>query len=99
VLARASGPVFMFCAPELIFGGTEGVGSHFNVLLSGTRFRWFRGLRVLISYFALSNLFSVALRASGHVFMFYASGLVFDGTVGVRSYFMFCNLGLVFGYT
>jgi hypothetical protein len=27
----ASGPVFMFCAPGLIFGGTEGVGSHFHV--------------------------------------------------------------------
>jgi hypothetical protein len=28
----ASGTVFMFCAPELVFGGTEGVGSRFLVL-------------------------------------------------------------------
>jgi hypothetical protein len=28
---RASGPVFMFCAPRLIFGGTEGVVSRFHV--------------------------------------------------------------------
>jgi hypothetical protein len=27
----ASGPFFMFSAPELIFGGTESVGSHFYV--------------------------------------------------------------------
>jgi hypothetical protein len=29
---RASGPYFMFCAPELVFRRTEGVGSHFHVL-------------------------------------------------------------------
>jgi hypothetical protein len=29
---RASGPVFMFCAPGLIFGDTEGVGCRFQVL-------------------------------------------------------------------
>jgi hypothetical protein len=29
-----SGPVFMFCAPGLVFGGTEGVGSRFQVLCS-----------------------------------------------------------------
>jgi hypothetical protein len=39
---RASGPVFMFCAPEHIFGGTEGIGSHFHVLRSQTLFRCYR---------------------------------------------------------
>jgi hypothetical protein len=34
----ASGSVFMLCAPELNFGGTEGVGSRFHVLHSRTRF-------------------------------------------------------------
>jgi hypothetical protein len=29
---RASAPVFIFCALGHVFGGTEGVGSHFNVL-------------------------------------------------------------------
>jgi hypothetical protein len=37
-LSRASGLVFMFCAPENVFGGTEGVGSRFHVLRSRTRF-------------------------------------------------------------
>jgi hypothetical protein len=36
---RASGPVFMFCAPHLNFGDTEGVGFRFHVLRSRTRFR------------------------------------------------------------
>jgi hypothetical protein len=36
---RASCPVFMFCAHRLIFGGTEGVASRFNVLCFRTRFR------------------------------------------------------------
>jgi hypothetical protein len=28
------GPVFMFCAPRLVFDGTEGIGSRFHVLRS-----------------------------------------------------------------
>jgi hypothetical protein len=40
----ALGPVFMFCAPQLIFGGTERVGSHFHVLSVRTRFRQYRGI-------------------------------------------------------
>jgi hypothetical protein len=36
---RASGTVFMFCAPGLIFGDTEGVRSDFHVLRFRTRFR------------------------------------------------------------
>jgi hypothetical protein len=28
---RASDPVFMFCTPELVFGGNDGVGSRFHV--------------------------------------------------------------------
>jgi hypothetical protein len=37
---RASGPVFLFCPPRLIFGCTEGVGSHFHVLRARSSFRW-----------------------------------------------------------
>jgi hypothetical protein len=40
---RASSPVFMLCAPGLIFYGTEGVGFRFLVLRARTRFRWYRG--------------------------------------------------------
>jgi hypothetical protein len=43
---RASGPVFMICAPGLVFGGTEGVVSRFHVLRSRTHFRRYRGRRV-----------------------------------------------------
>jgi hypothetical protein len=43
---RVSGPVFMFCAPGIVFGGTEGVGSRFFVFRSRTRFRRYRGCRV-----------------------------------------------------
>jgi hypothetical protein len=84
---RASGLVFMFCAPSLVFGGTEGVGSCFHVLRSRTRFRRYRGRRVSFSCFALLNSFSAISGASGLVFLFYAPGLIFDGTKGVGSHF------------
>jgi hypothetical protein len=35
---RASGPVLMFCAPRLVFDGSEGFGSRFNVLRAQTCF-------------------------------------------------------------
>jgi hypothetical protein len=83
----SSGPVFMFCAPGLVFVGTEGVGSRFHVLRSRTLFRRYRGRRVLFSCFALPDTFSTVPTASGHVFMFCAPGLVFGGTEGVRFLF------------
>jgi hypothetical protein len=49
---RASAPVFMFCAPGLVFGGTEGVRSRFHVLRARTRFLRYRGHRVPFSCFA-----------------------------------------------
>jgi hypothetical protein len=86
---RASGPVFMFCAPGLIFGGTERVRSHFHVLRSRTRFRRYRGRRVPFSCFARPVSFSAVPRASAPVFMFCTPGLVFGGTDGVGSRFLF----------
>jgi hypothetical protein len=83
----ASGPVFIFCAPELVFGGTEGVESLFNVLRSRTRFWRCRARRVPFSCFALPDSFSVVSWASSPVFMFCATRLIFDGTEGVRSFF------------
>jgi hypothetical protein len=82
-----SGLVFMICAPKLIFGGTEGVGSHFHVLLSRTHFRLYRGRRVAFSWFARQDSFSAVPRASAPVFMFFAPGLIFGGTDGVGSRF------------
>jgi hypothetical protein len=68
----------MFCAPGLVFGGTEGIG---------TRFRRYRGHRDPFSCFALADSFSEMPSASSHVFMFCASGLIFSGTEGVSSCF------------
>jgi hypothetical protein len=84
---RGSGPVFMFCAPGLIFGGTEGVGYRFHVLHSRTHFRRYRGRRVPFSCFSRTDLFSVVPRASAPVFMFCAPGLNFGDTEGVGSHF------------
>jgi hypothetical protein len=98
--STASGPVFMFCALELIFGGIEGVEFRFHVLRARTRFRRYRGCRVPFSRFALLNMFSAVPRASGLVFMFCAPGLVFVGTEDIGSRFLvFCAPGLVFGST
>jgi hypothetical protein len=84
---RASGPVFMFRAPEFVFGGIEGVVSHFHVLCYRTRFRWCRVRRFPFSCFVLPDSFSAVPRASGPVFMFCAPKLVFGGTEGVGSRF------------
>jgi hypothetical protein len=77
---RASGPVFIFCAPGLIFGSVECVGSCFHVLRARTCFRRYRGRLILFSYFACPDSFSAVLRTSGPVFMFCALGLIFGGT-------------------
>jgi hypothetical protein len=84
---RASGPVFMFCSPVLVFGGTEGVGSRLHVLRARTRFRWNRGRRVPFSCFALPYSFLVVPRATGNVCLFCTPEHVFDGTGGVGSRF------------
>jgi hypothetical protein len=83
----ASIPVFTFCAPRFIFGGTDGIRSRFLILRSQTYFRQFRGRRVPFISFAHPYLFSAVPRASGLVFMFCAPGHVFDGAECVRSCF------------
>jgi hypothetical protein len=65
---RATDPVFMFCAPELIFSGSEGIGSRFHVLRARTIFRGFRERRVPFSCFARPGSFSAVTRASGSRF-------------------------------
>jgi hypothetical protein len=83
----ASGPVFMFCAPEHIFGRTESVGSRFHVLRSRTHFQRYRRRQVPFSCFVLPDTFSAVPKASGPVFLFSALGPVFGGTEGVGSRF------------
>jgi hypothetical protein len=94
---RASGPILMFCAAELIFDGTEGVGSFFMCLRSWTHFRRYQGRRVLLSSFAFPNRFLAVL--SYLIFMFCVPGHVFDYTEVVGLVFIFCALGLVFNGT
>jgi hypothetical protein len=89
VVPRASAPVFMFCAPELICGGTEGVGSRFHVLQARTRFVRYRGHRVPFSYLARPHLFSAVPSASAPVFFFCAPRLIFGCNEGVGSRFHF----------
>jgi hypothetical protein len=84
---RASVPLFMFCAPGLVFGCIEGVRSRFHVSSSRTHFKLYRGRRVPFSCFALPDSFSAVLRVSGPVFMCCAPGIVFGGIGGVRSRF------------
>jgi hypothetical protein len=84
----ASGSVFMFCAPGLVFGGAECVGFRFHVLCSQTRFRRCRVRRVPFSFFVLPDSFSAVPRALGPIFIFCASGHVFDGTEGAGSRFL-----------
>jgi hypothetical protein len=84
---RASGPIFMFYPPGVVSRGTEGVGSHFHVLRSMTRFRRYRVRRVPFSYFARPDSFSAVRRALGPVFMFCSPWLIFGGSEGVRSRF------------
>jgi hypothetical protein len=79
---RTSGPIFMFCACELIFGGTDGVGSRFHVLRSRTRFQRCRVRRVPFSCFAWPDSFSAILRASDLVFIFSALEHVLGWSVG-----------------
>jgi hypothetical protein len=84
---RVLGPVFLFCSPGLIFGGSEGVRCSFHVLRSQTFFRRYRGCRVAFSCFTLPESFSAVPKASVPVFMFFAPGLIFDGSESIASSF------------
>jgi hypothetical protein len=88
-ITRASGHVFMYCAPEFFFGGTEGVGSRFLFLRARIRFRRYQRGRVTFSCFALPDSFSGVPRATGLVFLYCAPGFFFGGTEVVGSRFLF----------
>jgi hypothetical protein len=87
----------MFSVPGLIFGGTEGVGPHFPVLRSRTRFRRYRRCRVPFSYFTRSDSVSVVPRASAPVFMFCALRIFFGGIEGIVSRFHILRARSFFG--
>jgi hypothetical protein len=97
---RATGPVFLFCAPEIIFGGTGGVRSLFHDFVSRTRFWRYRGRLVPFSCFALSESFPAVPRESRPFFMFCSPGLVFGSTGGdVSLFYCFALPDSFFGYT
>jgi hypothetical protein len=77
----------MLCAPGLVVSGIEGVGSRIHVLCSRTRFRRYRGRRLLFSRFARSEIFSAVPWASGSFIKFCATRHIFGGTEGVCSRF------------
>jgi hypothetical protein len=81
------GPVLMFCAPGLIYDGTECDKFCFHVLRSRTHFGRYRGRRVPFSCFALPGSFGAVPRASGPVLMFGTPGLIFGRTEGARIHF------------
>jgi hypothetical protein len=72
----------MFCALELVFCGTEGVGSSFLILRSRSRFRRNRGRWVMFSCFALPDSFRAVPTVSSLVFKFCSCGLVWGCTKG-----------------
>jgi hypothetical protein len=84
---RVPNIILMFHVSEIIFGGTEGIGSRVHVLRSRAHFRRYVGRRVPISCFAQPDLFLALPRASGPVFFFCAAGHVFVGAEGVWSSF------------
>jgi hypothetical protein len=86
-ILTVSGLVFMFCAPGLIFDGSEGVASGCQVLRSRTLFRRYRGCRHPISWVKRPYSFFTVPSASGPVFMYCAPALVLGGIEGVGSRF------------
>jgi hypothetical protein len=92
-----SGPVFMFCAPRLVFDGTEGVGTRFRVLRARSHFRRYRGCRLPFSCFVLPGSFT-AYRGRRVPFSCFARPYSFSAVPrGSCPVFMICALGLVFG--
>jgi hypothetical protein len=86
-VTRSSGPVFIFCAPGLIFDVAEGVGSRFHILCSRICFGRYRRRRVQFSCFALPGSFGAVTRVSGPIFRFGAVELILGGTEFVGSGF------------
>jgi hypothetical protein len=90
------GSRFMLCAPGLVLGGAEGVGSCFHFLRSRTRFRRYRGRPLPFSYFARPNSFSALPTASGPVIMFSLPDTFSAVQRASGPILMYCAPGLVF---
>jgi hypothetical protein len=96
----ALGPVFIFCAPGLIFGGTAGIGSHSQVLCSQTHF--FCDTEGVGSNFIILRVRALFRRYRRRRHSFSCCELPDSFSTVPRastSVFMFCASGLVFGGT
>jgi hypothetical protein len=76
---RKSGPLVIFRAPRIIFGGTEGVSSRLQVFISRIRFGRYRGLQVPFLCWALLDSFFTVPRALGPFFHVFRSRTHFGG--------------------
>jgi hypothetical protein len=96
---RASGPVFMFCAPGLVLSGTEGMGSRFNVLLPGLVFG---GTEVVGSHLHVLRSLTRFRRYRGRQvsFSFFTRPDSFSVVPRASgTFFMFCAHRFLFGST
>jgi hypothetical protein len=97
-VSGASHPVFMFCAPELIFGGTEGIGSRFHFFALPDSYSAVSRASGSFFTFCAPELVFGGTEVVGSFFHAFALSDMFSalprasGTV-----FMFCAPGLVFG--
>jgi hypothetical protein len=76
---RASTLVFMFCAPGLIFGGNEGVGSLFHVLCSRSHFAAISRASGPVFMFCAPGLIFGGIGSGGSLFHILRS-FIFGGT-------------------
>jgi hypothetical protein len=96
---KASGPVFMFCAPGLVFCGIEGLGSRFHVFPAHTHFWRYRGRRVpFLIFSALELVFGGDVRV-GSCFHVLLPDSFSALSRTLRPVFMFCSPGLDFDDT
>jgi hypothetical protein len=97
LVPRASGRVFLFCAPGLVFSGTERVESRFHVLRYRTRFRWFRGRPVPFSCLPLPDMFR-RYRGRRVPFSCFVLPGLFSAVPGASGpVFLFCSPIIIFG--
>jgi hypothetical protein len=90
---------FMFCAPELIFGGTEGSESIFQVLHSRTRFGQYRGPGSIFMFCSPELFFGGAESVRSH-FLILLSRTRFSTIMMASDFvFMFCASRSVFSGT
>jgi hypothetical protein len=98
-IPMASAPDFKFFVPELIFGGTEGVGSHFLLLRARTHFHRYRG-RCVPFHVLHSRTRFLRYRGRRVPFSYFASTDSFSVVLrGSAPVFMFCAPELIFGVT